>query len=58
MKINTEVAYIEQVCVGRYGMWKISIYTKSTKRKITEYGLFDTASEAETFASEHHITLL
>lgn len=53
MKINTEVAYLLKVA----DYFTINIYVRNTKRKVTEYGLFDSMNDAISFAKEHHITI-
>lgn len=50
---NTEIAYI--VPCGYY--YTICIYTKLTKKKVSEFGIFESLIDAETFAREHHIDI-
>ncbi len=58
--VKKEQAYVEMIqiytshWVFRY---RLIIYDKLTKSKVSEYGLFHSPEEAFTFAQEHHINV-
>lgn len=58
---SPEQAFLEKVEVYTTHWvfkYRIIIYDKITKNKITEYGLFDEISQVEAFAQEHNIKLV